>query len=159
MIRSDVTMRRAEAHELTDQAVPVITARITEAELAKWLPIHFDQINDPLQAPEPSLGALAELDTGGYVVLNYGRDSKQLTIEVPETTANASALLAAFFREVPLPTSRVLWLRRGIRLPKNQAATRSAAAKGQKRQSSPGGTTRQPAKRSALRVTAPAKRK
>jgi hypothetical protein len=130
-------MRRAEPHELTDQAVPVITARVTEAELAKWVPIDLDAIDDPLQAPEPSLGALAKLDAGGYVVLNYGKDPEQLTIELPANTKDASALLAAFFREVQLPLSRVLWHRKGTRLP----------------------PMRERAKRSALRAGLPQKRK
>src|SRR6266542_4312666 len=152
-------MRRAEPDELTDHAVPAITARVSEKELAQWLPIRFDSIDDPLQAPEPSLGALAQLDAGEYVVLNYGKDSEQLTVELPATTKDASDLLAAFFREVPLPTSRVLWHRRGTRLPKRQAARRSVTAKGQKRDSSVAGTARERAKRSALRAVAPAKRK
>lgn len=115
-------MRRAEPHELTEPAVPVITARLTETELADWLPIRFDSIDDPLQAPEPSLGALAKLDAGGYVVLEYGRDSEQLTVEVPLTTKDHSALLARFFEEVGLPISRILWHREGTRLPEPAAA-------------------------------------
>jgi len=128
-------MRRAEPDELTEHAVPVITARLTEMELAKWLPIPFEAIDDPLQAPEPSLGALAKLDTGDYVVLNYGKDSEQLTVELPVTTKNVSALLASFLEEVELPVSRIVWHREGTRLPQRRA------------------------KRSALRAAAPVKRK
>ena len=151
-------MRRAEPHELTDQAIPVITARLSEAELAKWVPIDLDAIDDPLQAPEPSLGALAKLDAGGYLVLNYGKDSEQLTIELPVNTTDASALLAAFFREVQLPVSRVLWHRKGTRLPERQAAGRAIAAKVQKRKAA-GGSMRKRAKRSELRAELPQKRK
>ena len=108
--------------------------------------------------PEPSLGALAKLDAGGYLVLNYGKDSEQLTIELPVNTTDASALLAAFFREVQLPVSRVLWHRKGTRLPERQAAGRAIAAKVQKRKAA-GGSMRKRAKRSELRAELPQKRK
>ena len=147
-------MRRAKPHELMDPAVPILTAHLSEAELAKWLPIPFDSIDDPLQAPEPSLGALAQLDAGDYIVLTYGKDSEQLIVEFPVNTRNRTALLAQFFREVPLPLSRVLWRQKGTRLPQHQIATRASAAEGQKRKS-----VAQRVKRSALRAQAPAKRK
>jgi hypothetical protein len=131
----------------------VITARLTKAELAKWLPIPFDAIDDPLQAPEPSLGALAQLEAGGYVVLTYGRDSEQLIVEFPVNTENKSALLAQFFREVPLPLSRVLWHQKGTRLPQH-VARHAVMTKDQKSKS-----IAQRVKRSALRAQAPAKRK
>jgi len=146
-------MRRADPHELTDPAVPVITARLSEAELAKWLPINFEAINDPLQAPEPSLGALAQLDAGGYVVLNYGKESGQLTVELPANTRDRTTLLAEFFQEVPLPLSRVLWHQKGTRLPKRKATSRVVGAHKSTVHSS--GRV----KRSALRAQAPAKHK
>jgi hypothetical protein len=104
-------MRKAKPHELKTPAVPVLTARLTEAELSKWVPIRFEDIDDPLAVPEPSKGALIKLDDGSYVVLYYGKVSGELTIEVPDTTQDFAALLAAFFLEVPLPSSRVLWRR------------------------------------------------
>jgi len=147
-------MRRAKPHELMDPAVPVITARLSEAELAKWLPIRFDAIDDPLQAPEPSLGALAQLDAGGYVVLTYGKDSGQLIVEFPVNTRDRTALLAQFFREVPLPLSRILWHQKGTRLPQGKTEDSAVVAKGQN-----GKSIVQRVKRSALRAQAPTKRK
>lgn len=138
-------------------AVPAITAHLSEAELARWLPIRFDTIDDPLEAPEPSLGALAQLDAGEYVVLNYGKDSQQLTVEFPANTRNRTTLLAAFLREVPLPLSRILWHQKGMRLPKRKTGGHGVTAKAQKQRSADGSTVR--AKRSALRVQAPSKRK
>ena len=139
-------MRRAEPHELNDPAAPVITAHLSQAELATWLPIQFDTIDDPLQVPEPSLGALAQLDAGEYVVLNYGKDSEQLTVEFPVNTRNKTSVLATFLREVPLPLSRILWHQKGTRLPQRKRGSRAVAATGR-------------AKRSALRARASAKRK
>ena len=112
-----MAMRRAKPHELRTRAVPAMTARLTEAELLEWVPVPFDEITDPLATPEPSKGALVRLESGGYVVLYYGNDSNELTVEIPETTTDSEALLAAFFDEVPLPISRVLWQRSDIRLP------------------------------------------
>ena len=101
-----------------------MTARLSESELREWVPVPFDEITDPLATPEPSLGALVQLDSGGYVVLYYGEDSNELTLEIPENAKNSSALVKAFFREVRLPTSRVLWHREGITLPKKRSAAK-----------------------------------
>lgn len=114
-------MRRAKPQELTTRAVPAMTARLTEGELLEWMPIPFDEISDPLATPEPSKGALVELDSGGYIVLFYGEDSHQLIVEIPENTEDPSALLSDFLSEVPLPASRVLWHRPDIALPKDDA--------------------------------------
>lgn len=119
-------MRRAEPHELKTRAVPAMTAQMSESELLEWVPVPFDDITDPLETPEPSKGALIELDAGGYLVLYYGEDSHQLTVEIPETTRDSSTLLSAFLREVPLPSSRVLWHRPDITLPQHR---RRAAAR------------------------------
>jgi hypothetical protein len=142
-------MRRAKPHELKTNAVPVMTARLSEAELSKWVPVPFDEITDPLATPEPSKGALVRLDAGEYVGLYYGKESGQLLVEVPETT-DGSVMLAAFFREVPLPVSRVLWHRPDVRIPKG---SRRRVPK-----SSVTGTAK-PAKRSARSVGLPRDRK
>ena len=121
-----------------------MTALLSEAELLEWLPVPFDDIDDPLATPEPSKGALIQLENSAYVVVYYGKDSKQLTLEIPEATRNSSELVASFFHEVPLPLSRVLWHRPDTKLP----ATTDAPA-----------TEPIRAKRSARRVVMPAKRK
>lgn len=113
-------MRRAEPQELQTRAVPAMTARLSEAELLEWVPVPFDDIIDPLAAPEPSKGALIALDGGGYVVLFYGKESRELVVEIPETTGDSSALVSEFLSEVPLPSSRVLWHRPDITLPRRR---------------------------------------
>src|ERR1044071_9224498 len=92
-------MRRANPRELTAQAVPVLTARLSQAELQQWLPIRFDDINDPLATAEPSKGALVQLAAGGYVVVYYGLESGQLIVEISETTEDPAALIASFLEE------------------------------------------------------------
>jgi len=114
-------MRAARPAELKENAFPVMTARLSEAELQRWFPVSFQEVTDPWAAPEPSKGALVRLETGEYVVLDYGKDSNELTVRIP-SQLNASSFLASFFREVPLPRSRVLWRRAGARLPRNIAA-------------------------------------
>jgi hypothetical protein len=116
-------MRRAKPDELTESAFPVLTARLSEAELGKWFPIAFDEVNDPWAAPEPSLGALVSLNAGEYVVLDYGRESNQLIVRIP-ANLDASSFLVSFFREIPLPRTRVLWRRADAKLPRNVAAKR-----------------------------------
>jgi hypothetical protein len=114
-------MRAANPDELNENAFPVMTARLTEGELTEWFPISFEEISDPWAAPEPSKGALVKLDAGEYVVLDYGKDSSQLTVRIP-SGIDASECLASLFREVPLPRSRVLWRREDARLPRHVAA-------------------------------------
>jgi len=98
-----------------------MTAKLTENELAQWFPISFQETDDPWASPEPSKGALVKLDAGEYVVLDYGKDSSQLTVRIP-SSIDASECLASLFREVPLPRSRVLWRRADARLPRHVAA-------------------------------------
>ena len=119
-------MRTANPSELLENAFPVMTAQLSEVELTRWFPIHFEEISDPWAAPEPSKGALVRLDAGEYVVLDYGKDSKQLTVRIP-SALDASTCLASLFREVPLPRSRILWRRADVRLPRHVAAKRVVA--------------------------------
>ena len=105
-----------------------MTAKLSEGELTEWFPISFQEINDPWAAPEPSKGALVKLDAGEYVVLDYGKDSSQLTVRIP-FGLDPSECLASLFREVPLPRSRVLWRRADARLPRHVAANTVVAAR------------------------------
>jgi hypothetical protein len=121
-------VRTAKPNELSENAFPVMTATLSEVELTKWFPVSFQEISDPWAAPEPSKGALIKLDAGEYVVLDYGRDSKQLTVRIP-TALDASACIASLFREAPIPRSRILWRRADVRLPKHIAARTVVAPK------------------------------
>lgn len=121
-------MRAAAPDELSENAFPVMTAKLTEGELTEWFPVSFQEIDDPWAAPEPSKGALIKLDAGEYVVLDYGKDSRQLTVRIPPGI-DASECLASLFREVPLPRSRVLWRRADARLPRHVAANTIVAPK------------------------------
>lgn len=114
-------MQVAKPDELTTHAYPVLAAAVSEAELSTWFPVAFHRISDPQEAPEPSKAAVVKLDTGEYFVLYYGELSNQLMLRIP-TSIDASAFLAALFREVPLPTARIVWRRQDARLPRHIAA-------------------------------------
>jgi hypothetical protein len=131
-------MRAAKPKELRTHASPVLTARLSETELRKWFPVSFQEITDPEATPEPSKGALIKLDAGYLAVLYFGEISKQLIVEIP-ASVDPSELLAAFFREVPLPRSRVLWHRADAKLPalrRSAAVARSRNAKTSERSAS-----------------------
>lgn len=109
-------MRTAKPNELTEHAVPVLAAQLSESELSRWIPVTFQDIDDPAAVAEPSKGALVKLEGGPYVVLFYGKESGQLVLRFP-LSQNASADLRHFFREVPLPPSRIVWHRPDVELP------------------------------------------
>ena len=132
-------MRVGRPDELRVQAFPVLTARISETELAKWFPVPFHYLTDPQETPEPSKAALIRLDQGEYFVLYWGELSKQLKLEIPAAT-DPSGFLDAFFREVPLPRGRILWRRQGTRLPRHVAAKTVSAGSKAKSASQPRST-------------------
>ena len=93
-------MRAAKPNELKENAFPVITARLSEAELERWFPVPFQEITDPWATPEPSRGALVKLEAGEYVVLYWGQDSKELTVRI-SANVDPSAFLMSFFKRSP----------------------------------------------------------
>ena len=119
-------MRVAKADELKDNALPVLTASVSEDELSQWFPFELHRLTHPQEVPEPSKAALIKLDTGDYFVLFWGEISKQLMLRIPETT-DASKFIGAFLKEVPLPRARILWRRRDARLPRQFAAKQVSA--------------------------------
>lgn len=105
-------MRTAKPNELQENAIPLFTAELSLRELKELLPIRFQDIDNPDQVPEPSQGALVRLNSGRYVVLFYGKDSKLLTVLYPGSS-DPNACLRDFLAEVPLLRSRISWSRPG----------------------------------------------
>lgn len=118
-------MHRVEPAELNERAIPVLAATLSESELLRWTRVDFTELSDPLSVPEPSLGALVELSSGQLAVLVYGRITKELVVEFPES-ANFRSELDAFFKEVPSIADRVRWC--ALRL--NRVASDQKAAVG-----------------------------
>ena len=123
--RHGVTMQVAKPEELTSYALPVLTAQVSDAEMAEWFPVPFEQIENPEATPEPSMGALLRLSNGELFVVYFGRVSKQLTLRLPPT-GDESAFVESFLREVPLPLSRVTWHRPDVALPSRHEVARAA---------------------------------
>ncbi len=115
-------MRAANANELTERAVPVLAARLSEAELAALVPVEFHDINDPDATAEPSKGALIQLTAGTFVVLFYGKESGRLVLESPESTS-AVRNVRSFLEEVPIPLSKIFWKRPDIVMEPRQMGT------------------------------------
>ena len=124
--RRVANMRVGKPSELRVPAFPLLTASISEAELAKWFPVPLHHITHPQETAEPSKAALIRLDQGEYFVLYWGEWSKQLKLEIPSAT-NPSQFLDSFFREVPLPRTRIIWRRQDARLPRIAAKRISAS--------------------------------
>ena len=103
-------MRGAGPEELKDAANPMLTARLSESELAEWFPVACEEITDPWATPEPSKGALIRLDSDEYIVIYWGHDSSELTVETPNVIPDRR-VLASLLREVPQLKSRILWQR------------------------------------------------
>ncbi len=103
-------MRGARPEELKHAANPMLTARLSESELAEWFPVAFEEITDPWATPEPSKGALIRLDSDEYIVVYWGYDSNELTVETPNVISDKE-VLASLLREVPQLESRILWQR------------------------------------------------
>lgn len=79
-------MRVGKPNEMTVQSFPLLTARISEAELAKWFPVRFHSITHPQETAEPSKAALIRLDKGEYFVLYWGEWSRQPKLKIPSAT-------------------------------------------------------------------------
>jgi hypothetical protein len=103
-------MRGARPEELKQAANPMLTARLSESELAEWFPVVFEEITDPWATPEPSKGALVRLDSGECIVIYWGSDSSELTVEAPNVIPDKN-VLASLLLEVPQLESRILWRR------------------------------------------------
>ena len=127
-------MRTAKPNELRENAFPVMTAQVSEAELARWFPITFQEITDPWTTPEPSKGALVKLESGQYAVIYWGYDSKELTVRIPHES-DPSLFLQSFLSEVPVPRTRISWKRPGARLPRHIAAKSVAVSPSRVRKS------------------------
>jgi hypothetical protein len=119
-------MRSARPEELKHAANPMLTASLSESELAEWFPVAFEEITDPWATPEPSKGALVRLDSDEYIVIYWGHDSSELTVETPNVIPDKH-VLASLLREVPQLESRILWQRPDKRLGELSSPRRRAS--------------------------------
>ncbi len=93
--------------ELTREAIPAVTARLSESALARLFPVKLSEMN-PWDEPEPSKGALIQLRSGVRVVLIYGKVTHTAKVLVPDG-ADLTSSMNALFSEVALPADSILW--------------------------------------------------
>jgi hypothetical protein len=101
-------MRRARAAEMNEDAVPVLVLSVDERRLRELFPVRFSRV-DALAEPEPSTGALIQLDSGPYAVVMYGKETGRATISFP-ATSDVRRALAALIRETPIRRNEVEWI-------------------------------------------------
>lgn len=100
-------MQRAKPEDLREETVPILQARLSESELYQLIPVEFEEL-DPLSEPEPSIGTLLQLNSGDLVVVTYGRETRTLSLEIPESESIAGTSIA-LFEEIPLLKEKVTW--------------------------------------------------
>lgn len=100
-------MKRAQPHELQQDAVPGLVLNLSAARLRELFPVPFD-VMDPLSEPEPSEGALVRLDSGLPVVVVHGQVTHRVTLSFP-VSVDVSHALRSVFAEVPVRSSEIVW--------------------------------------------------
>jgi hypothetical protein len=111
-------MRRAKPDELTTEAFAVLTVEVSEPEFKKLFPVDMEEI-DPHAEPEPSVGALVQLQSGPYVVVIYGKESHTMKVLVPDGTDPIKGI-EQVLAEVPIPKRRILWRYERKRVPRQR---------------------------------------
>lgn len=100
-------MKRAQPHELQEDAIPGLVLSLSEARLRELFPVPFAQM-DPYSEPEPSDGALVQLESGLHVVVVRGTITHRVTLSFP-ASANLSRALESVFAEVSIRPAEIVW--------------------------------------------------
>jgi hypothetical protein len=100
-------MKRARPDELTEEAVPVLEARLPEKTVRRLIPVELSRV-DPLAEAEPSVGALLRLDAGLLAVAIYGRETGILSLRLPRFKVSAGSL-RSILEEIPIPDGAIFW--------------------------------------------------
>jgi hypothetical protein len=101
-------MRRARPSELKEDAVPAMVLSIDPRRLRELFPVRFSRVGS-FAEPEPSKGALIQLDSGPYAVVMYGTETGRATISLP-AASNVRLALAALLRETPIHRDEIEWI-------------------------------------------------
>lgn len=101
-------MHRAKPETLHEDVVSILQAKVSEFELRRLFPMKMDDL-DPLSEPEPSIGLLIQLKSGGLVVAIYGRETGTLSLRIPESESVADAL-KAILDEILIEKESISWL-------------------------------------------------
>jgi len=75
--------------------------------MARHFPVAFDEM-DTFSEPEPSEGALVQLESGPFAVVVWGKSTGRLTVSLPEK-ADAGKVIPALLEEARLPAGAITW--------------------------------------------------
>jgi hypothetical protein len=93
---------------MNEDAVPALVLSVDERRLRELFPVRFSRV-DALAEPEPSTGALIQLDSGPYAIVMYGKETGRATISFP-ATADVGRALAALIRETTIRRNEIEWV-------------------------------------------------
>src|SRR5262245_55018610 len=100
-------MQRVKPEGLLEETIPVLQAKVSEPQFRQLFPVAMDEL-DPLSAPEPSLGALIQLESGDLVIATYGQETGTLLLQIPESKPVA-ATIRAVLKEAPIEPTDITW--------------------------------------------------
>lgn len=101
-------MRRARPSELKEDAVPALVLSVDPRRLRELFPVRFSRV-DSFAEPEPSKGALIQLDTGSSALVMYGTETCRATISFP-AASDVRRALAALLRETRIHRDEIEWI-------------------------------------------------
>ena len=99
-------MRLALPDETIIEEFVILYANISEQEFNQFFPVTMAEL-PTLAEPEPSKGALIQLDSGYYLAVIYGIITKRLSVYKPPEI-ETQTVLEALLKEVKLPLDRVI---------------------------------------------------
>lgn len=100
-------MRRAEPNELQENALPGLVLTLSHSRRQELFPVPFEPM-DPFSEPEPSDGALVQLESGLHIVVVYGTVTHRTTLFFP-VSADLNIALQRVFTEIAIQPSEILW--------------------------------------------------
>ncbi|MDP9191147.1 MAG: hypothetical protein M3P06_05535 [Acidobacteriota bacterium] len=101
-------MRRARPDELKEDAVPALVLSVDPRRLRELFPVRFSRV-ESFAEPEPSKGALIQLDSGSYAVVMYGTETRRATISFP-AAGDVPRALKALLRETSIHRDEIDWI-------------------------------------------------
>ncbi|ETX06495.1 hypothetical protein [Candidatus Entotheonella palauensis] len=100
-------MRKVRPETLSEDTVAVLQVQTSTDELERLVPVKMHPL-DPLSEPEPSIGALIQLQSGDLIVATYGQETHTLLIEIPESKSIAK-MIKIILNEIPINKQCILW--------------------------------------------------
>ncbi len=100
-------MRKVGPEALSEDTVAVLQIQSSTDELEQIIPVKMYPL-ESLSEPEPSIGALIQLQSGDLIVTIYGQETGTLLIEIPVSKPIAKTI-QAILNEIPIKKQCILW--------------------------------------------------